>query len=205
MLHRHVSEQTKIAHAVQQALVILDQGEKVVIFCEFVDVAKEIGRLIEEATERKGDVGYILGEVKRENRVKVQDDFQNPNGIIRVVISTAAGGEAITLNAACYMLMVSRPWTPGGVDQRENRCDRLGRLGGNVQVTIYWIQLPKTISEIDVRVDGVLENKLININEMRYGETEGFTFAEDEDIKKVALSIVVKTAEKLLKKTKKVA
>jgi hypothetical protein len=79
------------------------------------------------------------------------DRFQagTTNALVCVV---GAGSLGITLTAAQTVILVERPWTPGGVVQCEDRLHRIGQVGS---VTSIWLQF----GEMDDRVDRLLEQK----------------------------------------------
>jgi Helicase conserved C-terminal domain/SNF2-related domain len=196
-VYKHAAALAKIEYSVETTLELLDQDDKVVIFTTYVDVAKEIGKRIAEATGQSKLVGYILGEVKAQDRYDLKDDFQNPCGSCRVLISTAAGGESITLTASSNMIINDRPWTFGETDQWESRCYR------NTQtetVIILWPQLPETITRSDIEIDTMINAKEVNSNEMRYGVAEGIEFSENIDINRRGLELILETGKKYSKK-----
>jgi SNF2 family DNA or RNA helicase len=188
----------KIEHAVEQSQVICDGGKhKLVIFTSFKEVAKQLGAKLAEiyGADR---IGYIMDEVSREERTAQMKDFQSKGGRLLIMISTAAGGEAITLTEAQHMLIIDRPWTPGRVKQWEDRIHRLTTTG---TVTIYWLQLPKDLSDADIRVDKMLQAKQINIDAIQYGiVSAGMHFASDEELADSAETIIRDTRKRIRRK-----
>ena len=56
------------------------------------------------------------------------------------------------MHRANHVVLLERPWTPGDVDQAEDRCHRLGMQGG---LTSHWLQL----GPADQLVDGLVASK----------------------------------------------
>jgi superfamily II DNA or RNA helicase len=193
---RHAGAIAKIEYAHALAEKILDGGSKLVIFTSFRDVAAQLGALIEETTGKR--VGFIVGGMKPADRDSAVADFQSPTGSTQVMISTAAGGEAITLTAAQYMLIIDRPWTPGKVKQWEDRIHRLTTTG---QVSIYWLQLPASLTLADIKVDAIIEHKQVKIDALIYGETTtGLEFVDE--LNDQAFMLLAETAKKIHRKSK---
>jgi hypothetical protein len=140
---RKVGSEFKVDAAIATASELLEQGEQVVIFTEFVDSAKAI------ATKLDGLL--LIGETKPTERQILVDQFQS--GDKKVFVGTIkAGGVGLTLTAASNVIMVDRPWTPGDAEQAEDRCHRLGQQSA---VFASWLQL----SHIDQAIDDLLIQK----------------------------------------------
>ena len=122
---------------------ILEEGQQVVIFTEFLETAKELHKRL------GGEL--LIGETAVSDRQSLVDRFQS--GQSKVFVSTSrAGGVGITLTAAQTVIMVDRPWTPGDTLQCE---DRIHRIGQKNSVSAYWLQW----HEIDIKIDTILEQK----------------------------------------------
>jgi hypothetical protein len=161
----------KVNTTIEELTPVVEAGDKAVIFTHF----KESLGLLREKIENdlKVKVGVIDGSASDKYRNEIMEDFQSPDGKLKVVISTSAGSEAITLTAANYMIIVDRPWTTGDVEQEEGRIDRSrGKKSSDeeVNVTIVWPQMPADVSEIDLKVDGDLSGKLEKVDKMQFGE-----------------------------------
>lgn len=187
-IYKHASSRAKVAHTIAQALTIVETHGKIVIFTAFKDTAASVGDALAKELGEEA-VAYITGDVSGKKRVETMDDFQSDTGKIKVIISTRAGGEAITLTAASYMLLIDRPWTPGEFTQWEDRIHRLGITG---TVTIYWLQLPEILTMSDISIDELLQTKEVNINAMTFNEgNKGVKFTVD--FEGAALDIILKT------------
>jgi hypothetical protein len=140
---RKVGSEFKVEAAIATASELLEQGEQVVIFTEFLESAKRIAQELD---------GLLLtGETKPTERQLLIDQFQS--GDKKVFVGTIkAGGVGLTLTAASNVIMVDRPWTPGDAEQAEDRCHRLGQQNA---VFATWLQL----SHVDQAIDDLLIQK----------------------------------------------
>ena len=83
------------------------------------------------------------------------DRFQD--GSTDLLLATyGAGGLGFTLHRARQVVLLERPWTPGDVDQAEDRCHRLGMDG---ELVSHWLQL----GPADQLVDGLVASKASRI------------------------------------------
>jgi len=140
---RKVGSEFKVQSAIATAGELLEQGEQIVIFTEFVESAKAIATSLD---------GLLLtGETKPIERQLLIDRFQS--GDNKVFVGTIkAGGVGLTLTAASNVILVDRPWTPGDAEQAEDRCHRLGQQSA---VFATWLQL----GHIDQAIDDLLLQK----------------------------------------------
>ncbi|MEA5553308.1 DEAD/DEAH box helicase [Anabaena cylindrica UHCC 0172] len=140
---RKIGSEFKVDTAVEIAEELLDQGQQVVIFTEFLESAEELHHKL-------GGV-FLTGSTHRDERQLLVDKFQS--GAQKVFIGTIkAGGVGITLTAASNVILLDRAWTPGDCEQAEDRCHRLGQSNS---VFATWIQL----GEIDNAIDTLLQSK----------------------------------------------
>jgi hypothetical protein len=140
---RKVGSEFKVNAAIATAEELLEQGQQVIIFTEFLESAKAIAQELD---------GLLLtGETKPTERQLLIDRFQS--GDNKVFVGTIkAGGVGLTLTAASNVIMVDRPWTPGDAEQAEDRCHRLGQQNA---VFATWLQL----GHVDQAIDDLLIQK----------------------------------------------
>lgn len=140
---RKVGSEFKVDAAVELAEELLDQGQQVVLFTEFLESAKTL--------HKKLGGELLTGETKTEERQNIVDRFQKSE--TKVFIGTIkAGGVGLTLTASSNVIMVDRAWTPGDCEQAEDRCHRLGQQNA---VFAIWIQL----GQVDKAIDDLLIQK----------------------------------------------
>ncbi|MCA2506827.1 MAG: DEAD/DEAH box helicase [Microcystis sp. M54BS1] len=144
---RKVGSLYKVPAAIESAAELLEQGQAVVIFTEYLESAKALYTALSQIAPCE----LLTGETKQEERQAIIDRFQS--GTSKIFIGTIkAGGVGLTLTAANQVILVDRPWTPGDADQAEDRCYRIGQ---NNTVNAYWIQL----GAIDEAIDALLAEK----------------------------------------------
>lgn len=128
----------------------MDPAKQVVVFVQFVRMAKAINAGL---NEMKIPTGIIIGEVSAPDREVVREKFQR--GDLKVlVITLATGAESITLTAADTMIFVDKPWSPSTLAQAEDRIHRIGQEADMV----HYIYI-SAIDTVDERVDELLEAK----------------------------------------------
>jgi SNF2 family DNA or RNA helicase len=144
---RKIGSLYKVPAAIEYTAELLEQGQAVVIFTEYLESAKALYTALSEVSPCE----LLTGETKQEDRQAIVDRFQA--GTSKIFIGTIkAGGVGLTLTAANQVILVDRPWTPGDADQAEDRCYRIGQKN---TVNAYWIQL----GMIDEAIDSLLAEK----------------------------------------------
>jgi SNF2 family DNA or RNA helicase len=141
---------TKVPHAIQLVEQIIESGHKAVVFSQFLEPVRLVALGF-------GDSALVLtGDTPQVARKPLTDRFQSDHKI-KVWVSTGqAGGVGLTLTAACYVIIIDRPWTPGDVVQQESRIDRMGQT---LPCTSYWIRY----GLVDESRDDALAAKAVNI------------------------------------------
>ena len=122
-------------------------GEAVVVFSGFVQPLM----LLQQHTGGE----LLTGRQRPSERQKAVDRFQS--GASDLLFATfGTGGLGFTLHRAQHVVLLERPWTPGDVDQAEDRCHRLGMGRGLV---CHWMQL----GPADQLVDALVASKAVQI------------------------------------------
>ncbi len=153
---RKVGSRYKVNSVITVAEELLEQGQQVVIFTEFIESAKAV------YTALNGEL--LTGETPQKERIKLVDRFQL--GESKVFTGTIkAGGVGLTLTAASNVILLDRPWTPGEMEQAEDRCHR---IGAKETVNSIWIQLGK----IDEAIDKLIKSKAENIELILKGKSK---------------------------------
>ena len=167
----HAGAIGKVEEAFEIAEEVLEEGNQVVLFSTYVDPLKILQRRFQE---RKIATELLIGETK--DRQSLVDRFLG--GESRVFLLSMAGGVGIDLYTASEIININRPWTPGDIDQIE---DRLNRIGQKNAVTSFWLQY----GEVDKHIDHILENKsksidiVLNGKGKRYNESSVGSYAKD--------------------------
>ena len=127
-----------LANSIQWIKNFLDDYDgKLVVFA----VHKEI---ISALMEEFGDIAVkIDGSVPTgEVRQTIVEKFQNDKNIRLFVGNIKAAGVGITLTASSNIVFLELPWTPGELEQAEDRCHRMGQKNA---VNIWYLLAENTI------------------------------------------------------------
>ena len=126
-------------------------GESVVVFAP----SRQLIMLAGEAASKAGyRVGYVVGGQTMPERTAVVKGFQ-AGELDLLCVTTAAGGEGITLTRARTCVFLQRPWSMGEAVQCE---DRLHRIGAEIHDSIEVIDIVAA-DTIDSRVRAVIREK----------------------------------------------
>jgi SNF2 family DNA or RNA helicase len=115
-----------------------------------VVVASQFSQLIDCFAEGLKEQGILThkftGSTSDKDRERIKDDFQNnPDSKVRVLLlTTTAGGVALTLDAADELVVLDETWNTSDQEQLEDRLHRLSRMH---QVTIWNVRSSNTIEE----------------------------------------------------------
>ncbi len=131
---------------------LLENTDKVVLFAHHKDVITPI-------MQHFGTVAVkISGDDKVEDRQESIKQFQNNPKIKIFVGSILAAGAGITLTAASTVVFAELDWTPGNMQQAEDRCHRIGQKD---TVMVYHLIVD---GSIDVKISKMLLDKQANID-----------------------------------------
>ena len=144
----------KLAALEELVPVIVDEGDSVLVFSQFVECLS----LIEA---RLNDLGiatlFLHGSVPAKRRSAMVDDFQV--GRARVfLLSLKAGGVGLNLTRATHVIHFDRWWNPATEDQATDRAHRIGQDRP--------VQVHRLIAE------GTLEDRIGDLIEKKRGLAE---------------------------------
>ncbi|MEC8214760.1 MAG: DEAD/DEAH box helicase [Cyanobacteriota bacterium] len=140
---RRISAEFKLPAVCALLDELRSRGEAVVLFSGFVDPLRLLHQQI------GGEL--LTGRQRPAERQQAVDRFQS--GVSDLLLATyGTGGLGFTLHRARHVVLLERPWTPGDVDQAEDRCHRLGMTG---DLICHWMQL----GPADQLVDGLVASK----------------------------------------------
>ncbi len=139
-----VKSDSKAASAKLDALLeqiepLIDEGHKVLVFSQFVEMLHLIRSEIEA---RKWPMFYLAGET--ENRGELVRQFQSTEGAAVFLISLKAGGFGLNLTAASYVVLFDPWWNPAVENQA---IDRTHRIGQKRNVIAYRLLIKDSIEE----------------------------------------------------------
>lgn len=153
--HFDVHESQKLDEATELLKELLEEGERVIVFSQFVDPLREMHRRI-SAEDYSGIVA--TGDTPKHVREQVRNDFdlktapENPRW--QACFATyKAFGTGVNLNAARHMILLDDEWNPGMEDQAIGRIDRLNSTD---QANVHIFRVKDSIDDFMV---GLLEYK----------------------------------------------
>lgn len=115
-------------------------GEKIVVVSQYTSI-------LTAYADALSDAGYytvsITGRVTGRNRDSAVEQFQNGDAQV-MLLNIQAGGVALTLDAADYMVLLDETTIP---DETEQVIDRIHRISRVHNVTIYMLRTLGTIEE----------------------------------------------------------
>jgi len=133
-------------------------GQKLVVFAVHKEV---VNRLMKEF---EGVAVKIDGSVTAEKREEAVKAFQNNPNTKLFVGNIQAAGTGIDLTAASSVAFLELPWTPGELQQAEDRCHRIGQKDS---VNVYYLLAEGTIEE---KIARLLDSKRRVLDKVLDGE-----------------------------------
>jgi len=146
---------------------LVDQGEKVLVFSQFVQMLKILEK---DCGTREIPTHMLTGETK--NRQEVVNAFQESEGAGVFLLSLRAAGTGLNLTTASYVVLYDPWWNPAVEAQA---IDRTHRIGQTKTVNAYKLIAPGTVEE---KIWNLQQDKRQTINDV-FGE-EGFAKSLDK-------------------------
>ena len=141
---------------------ILDSGEKVIIFTQYVEMGKIIQDLISK--KFKEEVLFLHGSQSLKEKTRIIDTFQEDENYKIFVATLKTGGTGLNLTAAQNVIHYDLWWNPAVENQATDRVHRIGQekdvmvyrfiTKGTLEETIDAISI--TPNAIDITESGVL-------------------------------------------------
>lgn len=126
-----------IPETIDMAENIIEQGNKVIIFCNFTD---ELIALQNHFGKR---CVTHYGEMSDRDKQYSIDKFQQDEKVEVFIGNIISAGVGITLTEATHVIFNSFDWVPGNNEQAEDRSYRIGQKNN---VTVYYQLFENTIS-----------------------------------------------------------
>jgi hypothetical protein len=133
------AESAKLESLMEQLEPLMEEGHKVLVFSQFVEMLALIKAAI---AERGWTTFYLAGET--ENRGELVRQFQSAEGAATFLISLKAGGFGLNLTAASYVVLFDPWWNPAVENQA---IDRTHRIGQTSNVIAYRLLIKDSIEE----------------------------------------------------------
>ncbi|MEM2174730.1 MAG: helicase-related protein [Candidatus Micrarchaeia archaeon] len=119
----------------------VNRGEKVVIFTEFVAVAKD---LLDVLSSNGINAAIITGDttsIEREQNLRAFSDRKSPLKVL--IVTRPVVSEAVNLTSANNVIFVNSPWT---YQQVQQALSRVYRMGQEKDVMVYFINVAGTVT-----------------------------------------------------------
>ncbi len=133
------AESTKVEALMETLEPIMEEGGKVIVFSQFVEM---LGLLRKSIAERQWPIYYLAGDT--ENRGELVRQFQEHEGEAVFLISLKAGGFGLNLTAASYVILFDPWWNPAVENQA---IDRAHRIGQKKTVIAYRLLIKESVEE----------------------------------------------------------
>lgn len=137
---------------------VIDSGNKVIIFSQYVD--EGVSKL-EKILEPYGIAKIVGGQTDANRNNEIERFKKNPETPI-LIASVRSGGEGLNLTEASYVVHFDHWWNPAVMWQAEDRVHRRGQTKG-VNIYSYWMK--DTIDERirqKLREKGVLFEQIVD-------------------------------------------
>jgi len=152
---------------------ILAEDHKVLVFSQFVQVLKMLRGYCDE---EKFAYSYIDGSVDVNTRENMVKSFQGDEGNRVFLLSLKAGGVALNLTAADYVIIFDPWWNPAVEAQA---IDRSHRIGQTKKVMVYRMVVKDSIEEKMLELQ---ERKKALVENLIASDARAFKKLEKEDI-----------------------
>jgi SWI/SNF-related matrix-associated actin-dependent regulator 1 of chromatin subfamily A len=169
---RQVIADEKISQTIELAENIVEQGKKVIIFCNFTDSLNKICEHFGKAAVK------VDGSMSKPERQRSVDSFQESDKIKVFVGNIKAAGVGITLTAAEAVIMNDLSFLPSDHAQAEDRAYRYGQKNN---VLVYYPIFENTIEGI---IYDILNNKKQVIATVM-GDNQNTADAAEEILKRI--------------------
>jgi SWI/SNF-related matrix-associated actin-dependent regulator 1 of chromatin subfamily A len=169
---RQIIADEKIAQTIELAENIIEQGKKVIIFCNFTD---SLNKICEHFGKSAVKVDGSMSKPERQNSV---DGFQENEKIKVFVGNIKAAGVGLTLTAGEAVIMNDLSFLPSDHSQAEDRAYRYGQKNN---VLVYYPIFENTIEGV---IYDILANKKQVISTV-LGDNQNTVDAAEEILKRI--------------------
>lgn len=164
----------KFEHLKEMLEEIIDEGHRVLLFSQFVDMLD----LVKDWLEREAiPYEYLTGKTK--DRQGAVERFNNNDSIPIFLVSLKAGGTGLNLTGADYVIHYDPWWNPAVEDQAT---DRAYRIGQKKKVFVYRLITKNTVEEKIQKLKQVKRNLVDSVISVDRNITKSLTM---DDIKEI--------------------
>ena len=142
LLENYKGENAKLETCIELITQAIAGGHKILLFSQFTSMLDLIGEKLKKA---KIDYYRIDGSVKKEARMEMVEQFQNPQNQVSVFcISLKAGGTGLNLTAADIVIHYDPWWNKAAQNQATDRAHRIGQKHA---INVYQLIAEETIEQ----------------------------------------------------------
>lgn len=116
-------------------------GEKIVVASQFTQIVDAFAAGLRAEGYK---VSVLTGKTSQKERTRMVEQFQTTDEVQVFMLNTKAGGVALTLDAADYLVLLDETTIPDDQEQVEDRIHRTSRIHN---VTIYYLRTLGTLDE----------------------------------------------------------
>ncbi len=146
---RQLLERVKV-RVIVDLMAELDVDDKAIFFCEYQET---VATLREHCVSNSIGCVTLVGSDSPKKRQKAIDAFEQDPDIRAFIGTRSAAGTGYNLTAANYVFFLGLPWTPGLLDQAEDRAYRNGQL------RVVVVKIPLAEDTIDQQLWQMLLDK----------------------------------------------
>jgi len=156
----YCTDAPKMNWLIDRLRVIKEQGEKIIVFCEFRSIQRLLKHYIRDGVGFDADI--INGDttpdiIRADSRQKRIDAFQARPGFGVIILSPMAVGFGLNIQAANHVVHYTRTWNPAKEDQAT---DRAYRIGQKRDVYVYYpVVTAHDFATFDAQLDVLLDRK----------------------------------------------
>lgn len=145
---RQFTSQAKALRAIEFIQDVIDGGEKIVVFSEYVATANKIAEHFWQSSV------LFTGDKSMTEKQNAVNSFMTDDKINVFAATTASAGVGITLTSASISLFIDQPLTPADREQAEDRIHRVSATADKIQIIRLYCQ-----DTMDVDILQLLESK----------------------------------------------
>eukprot|EP00051_Salpingoeca_urceolata_P018895 m.269365 g.269365 ORF g.269365 m.269365 type:complete len:1204 (+) comp19302_c0_seq2:210-3821(+) len=174
----HKTGQAKISAVQKYVENLCRGGHKFLVFAYH---RKVIQALEQTVSATKTDYMLIDGTTPTQERRDGVNRFQTDDRCRVAILSVSAAGQGITLTAASTVVFAELHWTPGIIEQAEDRAHRIGQQNS---VNVHFLVAPGTLDDVLYRM---LNSKLANVSRALDGHRTGMQVGRTKSTDQVEL------------------
>lgn len=187
--YKDVEIPAKFVEAGKIAKGIIDEGSKLVIWCEFVGTCDDLSEYLKNIGV---DNRILYGKTdyyERERIINAFTDINNPSSYSVVIANPHAVGESISLHTTCHnALYLEQSFNAGTYMQSKDRIHRVG-LKPNDITRYYYIHSANTVDNVVFERVNTKERRMLELIESQeiplIADNQDFLEDNEDDIKAI--------------------